>query len=159
MSESRTGIGYDAHRFGGDGPVIIGGVSIDHPTGLAGTSDADVAAHAICDAVLGAAALGDVGTHFPSHDPRWEDADSMDLLVQCADMARSAGFTVVNCDVTVIAQDVRVAPYRDAMRERISASISLDVDRVSVKATTTDGLGWIGRGEGVAAQAVVTLTI
>jgi 2-C-methyl-D-erythritol 2,4-cyclodiphosphate synthase len=157
MSEARTGIGYDAHRFGGDGPVIIGGVEIEHSTGLVGTSDADVAAHAICDAMLGAAALGDMGTHFPSDDDRWVDADSMDLLAACAAMVRSSGFTIANCDVTVIAENVRVAPHREAMRSRIAAAISSDIGLVSVKATTTDGLGWIGAGEGVAAQAVVTL--
>jgi 2-C-methyl-D-erythritol 2,4-cyclodiphosphate synthase len=157
MSEARTGIGYDAHRFGGEGPVIIGGVEIEHTSGLVGTSDADVAAHAICDAMLGAAALGDMGTHFPSDDDRWAGADSMDLLAACAAMVRSSGFTIENCDVTVIAEDVRVAPHREAMRSRIAAAIASDVDRVSVKATTTDGLGWIGAGEGVAAQAVVTL--
>jgi 2-C-methyl-D-erythritol 2,4-cyclodiphosphate synthase len=157
MSEARTGIGYDAHRFGGEGPVIIGGVEIEHTSGLVGTSDADVAAHAICDAMLGAAALGDMGTHFPSDDDRWAGADSMDLLATCAAMVRSSGFTIENCDVTVIAEDVRVAPHREAMRSRIAAAIASDVDRVSVKATTTDGLGWIGSGEGVAAQAVVTL--
>jgi 2-C-methyl-D-erythritol 2,4-cyclodiphosphate synthase len=157
MSEARTGIGYDAHRFGGDGPVIIGGVEIEHSTGLVGTSDADVAAHAICDAMLGAAALGDMGTHFPSDDDRWVDADSMHLLAACAAMVRSSGFAIANCDVTVIAEEVRVAPHREAMRSRVAAGISLDIDRVSVKATTTDGLGWIGAGDGVAAQAVVTL--
>jgi 2-C-methyl-D-erythritol 2,4-cyclodiphosphate synthase len=157
MSETRAGIGYDAHRFGGDGPVIIGGVPVEHATGLVGTSDADVAAHAICDAMLGAAALGDMGTHFPSDDDRWVDADSMDLLAACAAMVRSSGFLIANCDVTVIAENVRVAPHREAMRFRIAAAISLDIDRVSVKATTTDGLGWIGAGDGIAAQAVVTL--
>lgn len=157
MSDARTGIGYDAHRFGGDGPVIIGGVEIEHTSGLVGTSDADVVAHAICDAMLGAAALGDMGTHFPSDDDRWAGADSMGLLAACAAMVRSSGFTIENCDVTVIAEDVRVAPHREAMRSRIAAACTLDVDRVSVKATTTDGLGWIGAGEGVAAQAVVTL--
>jgi 2-C-methyl-D-erythritol 2,4-cyclodiphosphate synthase len=158
MAETRAGIGYDVHRFGGEGPVIIAGVAIDHPAGLIGTSDADVAAHAICDAMLGAATLGDMGMHFPSNDPRWEGADSMGLMAECAAMVRSAGFTVVNCDVTVIAQDVRVGPHRESMRARIAESLSLDVDRVSVKATTTDGLGWIGNGEGIAAQAIVTVT-
>jgi 2-C-methyl-D-erythritol 2,4-cyclodiphosphate synthase len=157
MSETRTGIGYDAHRFGGDGPVVIGGVAIDHSTGVLGTSDADVAAHAICDALLGAAALGDLGTHFPSSDPQWQGADSMDLLSECVAMVRSAGFTITNCDVTVIAQNVRVAPHREAMRALIAGSLALGVDHVSVKATTTDGLGWIGEGEGLAAQAVVTI--
>lgn len=157
MPETRTGIGYDAHRFGGDGPVRIGGVAIDHPTGVVGTSDADVAAHAICDALLGAAALGDLGTHFPSSDPQWKGANSMDLLADCAEMVTTAGYTIVNCDVTVIAQIVRVAPHREAMRARIAMAITVDVARVSVKATTTDGLGWIGHGEGLAAQAVVTI--
>lgn len=157
MSDARTGIGYDAHRFGGDGPLIIGGVEIEHSEGLVGTSDADVAAHAICDAMLGAAALGDMGTHFPSDDDRWVDADSMNLLAECAAMVRASGFTIANCDVTVIAENVRVAPHRQVMRSRIAGAISSDIDRVSVKATTTDGLGWIGRGEGIAAQAIVTV--
>lgn len=157
MSESRTGIGYDAHRFGGDGPVTVGGVTVDHPVGVMGTSDGDVAAHALCDAILGAAAMGDLGTYFPSSDPQWEGADSMDLLATCAETVRSAGFTIVNCDVTVIAQEVRVAPQREEMRRRIAASIDVDLDRVSVKATTTDGLGWIGMGEGLAAQAIVAI--
>jgi 2-C-methyl-D-erythritol 2,4-cyclodiphosphate synthase len=158
MAETRSGIGYDAHRFGGDGPVIIGGVPVDHQVGLVGTSDADVAAHAICDALLGAAALGDLGTHFPSSDPMWEGADSMSLLSDCASKVRSAGFAIVNCDVTVIAEEVKVAPHREEMRSRIAASIGVDIDRVSVKATTTDGLGWVGHGEGIAAQAVVTVS-
>ena len=157
MTESRTGIGYDAHRFGGDGPVIIGGVTIANPVGLVGTSDADVAAHAICDAMLGAAALVDMGAHFPSDDDQWAGADSMVLLAECSAMVRSSGFTVANCDVTVVAEDVRVAPHREAMRSRIAAAIGADIERISVKATTTDGLGWIGAGEGIAAQAIVTL--
>jgi 2-C-methyl-D-erythritol 2,4-cyclodiphosphate synthase len=157
MSETRTGIGYDAHRFGGDGPVTIGGVVIDNATGVVGTSDADVAAHAICDALLGAAALGDLGTHFPSSDPQWKGANSMDLLAECAEMVMSSGYTIVNCDVTVIAENVRVAPHREVMRARIAVAITVNVDRVSVKATTTDGLGWLGHGEGIAAQAVVTI--
>ena len=137
--------------------MIIGGVAIDHPVGLVGTSDADVAVHALCDAMLGATAMGDLGTHFPSSDHRWVDADSMVLLAECAAMVRSAGFTIVHCDVTVIAENVRVDPHREKMRSRIAASAELGVDRVSVKATTTDGLGWIGRGEGIAAQAVVAV--
>jgi 2-C-methyl-D-erythritol 2,4-cyclodiphosphate synthase len=157
VPESRNGIGYDAHRFGGEGPVILGGVSIDHPEGLVGTSDADVAAHALCDALLGSAALGDMGTHFPSGDSRWAGADSMALLAECAAKVRSAGFAVVHCDVTIVAETVRVAPHREKMRLRIADSIGLSIDRVSVKATTTDGLGWIGRGEGIAAHAVVTI--
>lgn len=158
MSDTRTGIGYDAHRLGGDGPVIVGGVSIHHAVGVVGTSDGDVAAHAICDAMLGAAALGDLGTYFPSSDPQWRDADSMLLLADCAEMVRSAGYAIVNCDVTVIAQEVRVAPHRTKMRERIASSVGVAVDSVSVKATTTDGLGWIGDGEGIAAQAIVTIS-
>lgn len=157
MPETRTGIGYDAHRFGGEGPAIIGGVPVDHPFGVVGTSDADVAAHAICDAMLGAASLGDLGMHFPGSDPAWQGADSMRLLAECAAMVRSEGYTIVNCDVTVVVQEVRIAPHRDEMRTRIAEAVTLELDRVSVKATTTDGLGWIGGGEGIAAQAIVTI--
>jgi 2-C-methyl-D-erythritol 2,4-cyclodiphosphate synthase len=157
MHELRVGSGYDAHRFGGDGPVILAGVRIDHPVGVIGTSDADVASHAVCDALLGAAALGDLGQHFPSEDERWNGADSADFVAACARMVRDAGFEVGNVDVTIIVESVRVSPHRHAMRENLATSLGIAVDKVSVKATTTDRLGWIGTGEGLAASAVVAL--
>lgn len=157
MVDVRFGIGYDAHRFGGPGPVVLCGVSIDHPSGLEGTSDADVATHAICDAILGAVGLGDVGMHFPSSDPAWHGARSLDLATHCATMAYDRGFEIANVDVTIVAQDVRIAPHRDDMRQRLADALRVAFEQVSVKATTTDGLGWIGEGEGVASYAGASL--
>ncbi len=157
MGDVRIGHGYDAHRFGGPGPVVLCGQAIDHPLGVEATSDGDVAAHAVCDAVLGAAALGDLGTHFPSGDPQWEGASSLDLVARCTSMVFDRGFEIGNVDVTIVVQDVRVAPHREAMRIALAGVLRLPVGHVSVKATTTDGLGWIGAGEGLAAHAVVTL--
>lgn len=157
MADIRTGIGYDAHRFGGIGPVILGGVAIDHPIGVLGTSDGDTATHAVCDALLGAIAAGDLGSFFPSSDPQWEDVDSLDLLRSCTDKVAEAGYTIGSVDVTIMVQSVRVAPHRSLMRTRLSGAMNIDVDRVSVKATTTDGLGWIGTDSGLAAQAVATV--
>jgi len=157
MTDLRTGIGYDAHRFGGDGPVVLGGVVIDHPVGVLGTSDGDVATHAVCDALLGAVAAGDLGTYFPSSDPQWKGADSLDLLGSCTARVTEAGYSIGSIDVTIIVQGVRVAPHRDLMRSRLADAMGVEVDRVSVKATTTDGLGWVGTDAGLAAQAVVTV--
>jgi 2-C-methyl-D-erythritol 2,4-cyclodiphosphate synthase len=157
MSGPRVGFGYDAHRFGGEGPVILAGVSIEHGSGVIGTSDADVASHAVCDALLGAAALGDLGELFPSDDPQWRGADSTEFVSACALMVREAGFEIGNIDVTVIAQSVRVSPHRRAMRENLATALGIAISDVSVKATTTDRLGWIGSGEGLAAHAVVVL--
>jgi 2-C-methyl-D-erythritol 4-phosphate cytidylyltransferase/2-C-methyl-D-erythritol 2,4-cyclodiphosphate synthase len=157
VTDTRTGFGYDAHRFGGEGPLKLGGVVIEHSTGVIGTSDVDVAAHAICDALLGAVAAGDLGSHFPSSDPQWSGADSLDLLRTCSEMVAAAGFSVGFVDVTVVAQSVRVAPHREAMRTNLADAIGISVDNVSVKATTTDGLGWIGSDAGLAAQAVATV--
>ena len=157
MSGPRIGFGYDAHRFGGEGPVILGGVSIEHGSGVIGTSDADVASHAVCDALLGAGALGDLGEFFPSDDQRWSGADSMEFVSACGRMVREAGFEIGNVDVTVIVQSIRVSPHRQAMRENIATALGLRIGDVSVKATTTDGLGWIGSDEGLAAHAVVLL--
>jgi 2-C-methyl-D-erythritol 2,4-cyclodiphosphate synthase len=157
MSGPRVGFGYDAHRFGGEGPVILAGVSIEHGSGVIGTSDADVASHAVCDALLGAAALGDLGELFPSDDPQWRGADSTEFVSVCALMVREAGFEIGNIDVTVIAQSVRVSPHRRAMRENLATALGIVISDVSVKATTTDRLGWIGSGEGLAAHAVVVL--
>jgi 2-C-methyl-D-erythritol 2,4-cyclodiphosphate synthase len=157
MSDSRVGFGYDAHRFGGEGPVILAGVSIDHGSGVLGTSDADVASHAVCDALLGAGALGDLGEFFPSDDQQWHGADSLAFVSACGGMVRDSGFEIGNVDVTVIVQSVRVSPHRRAMRENLASALGIDIGAVSVKATTTDRLGWIGSDEGLAAHAVVML--
>ena len=153
----RIGWGFDAHRIGPDGPMRIGGVVVSETRGLIGTSDADVALHAAADAILGAAALGDLGTHFPSSDSRWHDADSSDLLRRVVEMVAAAGLSVDSIDVTVIAESVRIAPHRDAMRSHLAAILDAPLDRVSVKATSTDGMGYLGRDEGVAATAVTVL--
>ena len=153
----RVGWGFDAHRIGGEGPMRIGGVTVIEELGLVGTSDGDVALHAVADAVLGAAALGDLGTHFPSTDPKWHGADSSRLLADVVGMARQRGLLVDSVDVTIIAQSIRIAPHRDTMRANLAELLDLPMDRVSVKATTTDGMGYLGREEGVAATAVVAL--
>jgi len=150
----RVSWGFDAHRLGGEPPVRFAGVVVDSARGILATSDGDLVAHAVADALLGAAGRGDLGTHFPSSDPRWEGADSMDLLGQVVKMCSELQVDFV--DVTVIAQDVRVAPHRAAIRENLAAALGLDPDAVSVKATTTDGMGAIGAGEGIAVTAVVT---
>ncbi len=157
MADIRTGFGYDAHRFGGDGPVTLAGVSIDHQVGVIGTSDGDVASHAVCDALLGSVAAGDLGSFFPSSDPQWEDVDSLKLLAACAAIVTDAGYSIGSVDLTIIVQSVRVAPHREEMRFRLARALQIDVDMVSVKATTTDGLGWIGTDVGLAAQAVATV--
>ena len=154
MTTTRVGFGYDAHRFGGVGPVILGGVAIPHHVGVAGTSDADVAAHAVCDALLGAAALGDLGQFYPSDDPRWDGADSMAFVGACARRVREAGFEIENVDVTIIVESVRISPHRSEMQARFADALGISTSRVSVKATTTDRLGWIGADEGLAAHAV-----
>lgn len=154
----RVGWGFDAHRIGGEGPMLIAGVVLATDRGLVGTSDADVALHAIGDAVLGAAALGDLGTHFPSDDPKWEGADSAALLSHVVTLARSKGFAIDSVDLTIVAQTVRITPVRDQMRKRIAAILGVPVSQVSVKATTTDGMGFLGRDEGIAAVAMVVLS-
>jgi 2-C-methyl-D-erythritol 2,4-cyclodiphosphate synthase len=153
----RVGWGFDAHRFGGRPPLLLAGVVADEERGLVGTSDADVAAHAVADALLGAAALGDIGTHFPSGDPASLGADSMEILSRVVAMLSHTGYVVENVDLTVVAEDVRVAPIREDMRERLATILGLSSDAVSVKATTTDTMGWIGRGEGIAAAAIATI--
>ncbi len=156
MSGVRIGWGFDAHRFGGTPPVVLGGVVVDETAGLEATSDGDVAAHALCDAVLGTAALGDIGEHFPSSDPAWSGAASLEFVRAAVAMAARVGVAPVHADVTIVAQHVRVSPHRDAIRLGLAAALGLDPVAVSVKATTTDGLGFVGRGEGMAAVAVVT---
>lgn len=153
---SCTGWGFDAHRFGGDPPLLLAGVVADSTRGLMGTSDADVVAHAVADALLGAVALGDLGSLFPSDDPSWAGADSMELLAIAAQRCASQGLMLSHLDVTVIAQTVRVAPLREEMRRRLASVLEVDVGAVSVKATSTDGMGFTGRDEGVAAVAVAT---
>lgn len=155
QSKIRVGTGFDTHRLVPDRPLILGGVNVPHHLGLAGHSDADVLIHAICDALLGAVALGDIGIHFPPSDPKFKDADSAELLRHVVRLLREAGWTVGNVDSTLAAESPRLAPHIPAMRERLSAILEVPMDAVSVKATTTEGLGFTGREEGIAAQAVV----
>ena len=153
----RIGFGFDAHRFGGPPPLRLAGVAVDEERGLAAWSDGDAAAHAAADALLGAASLGDLGVWFPSGSGRWEGADSMEILARVVEMVESAGMSVGNLDLTVIAQNIRIAPHREAMQARLSSVLGVGADRVSVKATTADGMGFTGRGEGVAVWATVLL--
>ena len=154
---SRTGIGFDVHAFEGPGPLMIGGIEIAHDRGLAGHSDADVVLHAITDALLGAAGLGDIGEHFPPSDLKWKGADSSLFLAHAARLIRDAGGTIDFVDCTVIAEQPRVGPHRAAMRSMIAEILGLATCQVSIKATTTEKLGFTGRGEGIAAQAVATV--
>jgi 2-C-methyl-D-erythritol 2,4-cyclodiphosphate synthase len=153
----RVGWGIDVHRRGGPGPTLLAGVAVDPLRGVEGTSDADVLAHAVADGVLGAAALGDLGEHFPSTDPGLEGADSMGLLGRVVAMAAAAGFRVASVDATVVSEKVRVAPHRDSIRAALAGVLGVDGRAVSVKATTTDGLGVLGRDDGIAAVAAVVL--
>lgn len=153
----RVGFGWDSHRFSAGRPLILGGVHLPDAPGLAGHSDADAVAHAVTDAVLGAAALGDIGTHFPPTDARWRDADSIELLSQAVRLARAAGWVVGNVDVTVICERPKLGPYANAMRERLAAALGVEPGAVSIKAKTNEGMGWIGRGEGIGAAAVALL--
>jgi len=154
---SRTGMGFDVHAFGGEGPLLMGGVEIAHPRGLVGHSDADVVLHAITDALLGAAGMGDIGEHFPPSDPRWKGADSAVFLAHATKLLRDSGAIIDFIDCTVIAEEPRVGPYRAAMRYRISEIAGLAPSQVSIKATTTERLGFAGRREGIAALAVATI--
>ncbi len=155
----RTGTGFDVHAFAGDGPVMLGGIAVPHRRGLAGHSDADVVLHAITDALLGAGGLGDIGEHFPPSDPQWKGASSDRFLSDAAALLRSEGAIIDHVDCTVIAEEPKVGPYRNAMRERIADILGLGLDQVSVKATTTEGLGFTGRREGIAAQAVASIRV
>jgi 2-C-methyl-D-erythritol 4-phosphate cytidylyltransferase/2-C-methyl-D-erythritol 2,4-cyclodiphosphate synthase len=150
----RIGMGYDSHRLVQGRPLVLGGVAVPHTSGLAGYSDADALCHAITDAVLGAAALGDIGRHFPDTDPRWRDADSLDLVRRAASLLRAAGFNVVNVDAVVIADQPKLAPFVDAMRVRLADALGLEAGAVSVKGKTNEGMGETGRGEGIAVHAV-----
>lgn len=156
---SRTGMGFDVHGFSGDGPVMLGGVAVPHSRGLAGHSDADVVLHAITDALLGAAGLGDIGEHFPPSDPAWKGASSDRFLAHAAGLIRSGGGIVDHVDCTIVCEEPKVGPYRSAMRARIAAILGLDERDVSIKATTTEGLGFTGRREGIAAQAVASIRL
>ena len=151
----RVGIGVDAHAFADGVPLVLGGVSFDYPRGLAGHSDGDVLAHALIDAVLGAAGLGDIGSLFPSGDERYRGASSLDLLAEAYAQVRGAGWTLVNADCVLVGEEPRIAEHRDEMRTRLSAAVG--GGEVNVRATTTDRLGFTGRGEGLAAQAVALL--
>ena len=154
IGRMRIGIGFDVHALVPDRPLILGGVQIPFDRGLAGHSDADVLTHAICDALLGAAALGDLGRHFPSSDPTLRDISSLELLRRTRRLLDAEGWTILNLDATIIAQRPKLAAYLEAMRERLAAAAGVPLTEVSVKATTTDGIGFTGRGEGLAAQAI-----
>jgi 2-C-methyl-D-erythritol 2,4-cyclodiphosphate synthase len=154
----RVGIGYDSHRFAEGRALVLGGVSIPHDRGLAGHSDADAVAHAVTDAILGAACLGDIGAHFPPSDERWRDADSIVLLERAVALLREAGFTPANVDVTVLCEVPRIGPHVAAMRARLGDALGLEPSAVSIKGKTNEGMGWIGRGEGVAVMAVACVT-
>lgn len=155
--EYRSGTGFDVHRLAEGRKLILGGVEIPFERGLLGHSDADVLVHAVMDALLGAAAMGDIGRHFPDDDPEYEGADSLALLEKTAAMVRAQGYTIINIDVTLIAQRPKVSAYIEEMRKNISDAAGTDPGRVNVKATTTEKLGFTGSGEGMAAQAVCSL--
>src|SRR5881398_1854972 len=157
MPELRVGIGVDAHALEDGVPLVLGGVAIEHPSGLSGHSDGDVLAHALTDAVLGAAGLEDIGALFPSGDPALHDADSVRLLGEAWARVREGGWELVNADVILIGEEPRLAPHRHAMRARLAEALGVEPERVAVRATTTDGLGFTGRGEGLAAHAVALL--
>jgi 2-C-methyl-D-erythritol 2,4-cyclodiphosphate synthase len=157
MSDFRVGTGFDAHALADGVPLTLGGVRIEHPRGLAGHSDGDVLAHALTDAVLGAAGLEDIGALFPSGDPALHGADSVELLRQAWARVQEDGWHLVNADVVLIGEEPRVAPHRSAMRARLADALGVEPERVAVRATTTDGLGFTGRKEGLAAQAVALL--
>ncbi|MEO7257708.1 MAG: bifunctional 2-C-methyl-D-erythritol 4-phosphate cytidylyltransferase/2-C-methyl-D-erythritol 2,4-cyclodiphosphate synthase [Sphingomicrobium sp.] len=153
----RTGLGFDVHGFAGPGPVMLGGIAVPHARGLAGHSDADVVLHALTDALLGAAGLGDIGEHFPPSDQRWKGAASDRFLAHAAELVRAHGAIIDHVDCTIICEEPKVGPHRLAMRARIAAILGLDESDVSIKATTTEGLGFTGRGEGIAAQALASI--
>jgi 2-C-methyl-D-erythritol 2,4-cyclodiphosphate synthase len=153
----RIGQGFDVHALVAGRKLIVGGVHIPYEKGLAGHSDADVLLHALCDALLGAAAMGDIGAHFPDTDARYKDADSRVLLREVSALVQEAGYRIVNLDATIIAQAPKMAPYIDAMVNNIAADLGLSRGQINIKATTTEHLGFTGRGEGIAAQAVVLL--
>jgi len=150
----RVGIGYDSHRFAPGRRLVLGGVTIEHAFGLAGHSDADVVAHAVTDAILGAAGAGDIGQHFPPADERWQDVDSLGLLREAATIIAEENYQVVNVDVSVVCEAPRLGPHLAAMRDALAGALGIAPRLVSVKAKTNEGMGWIGRAEGIAAIAV-----
>ena len=154
MSELRIGLGVDAHAFSEGVPLVLGGVAIESPRGLAGHSDGDVIAHALIDALLGGAGLGDIGSLFPPGEAEWEGASSLDLLRRAAAQVHEAGWELVNADCVLIGEEPRIAPLREQMRQRLAEAVGADAERINVRATTTDKLGFTGRGQGLAAQAV-----
>jgi 2-C-methyl-D-erythritol 2,4-cyclodiphosphate synthase len=158
VTELRVGLGIDAHALVDDVPLVLGGLQIDHPRGLAGHSDGDVIAHALIDALLGAADLGDIGAFFPSDDEEYRDASSLDLLWKAYREVRDTGWSLVNANCVVIGEEPRIGPVREELSKRLAEALGVEPSRVTVHATTTDGLGFTGRGEGLAAQAVVLLT-
>jgi 2-C-methyl-D-erythritol 2,4-cyclodiphosphate synthase len=153
----RVGIGYDAHRFEAGRDLILGGVKIPHPKGLLGHSDADALCHAVTDALLGAASLGDIGRHFTDTDPRWKGADSVILLKECAALVAKAGWSVVNVDAVIVCQKPKLAPHVDAMRGNLASALGVQVDAVGLKGKTTETMGFEGREEGLSVQAVMLL--
>jgi 2-C-methyl-D-erythritol 2,4-cyclodiphosphate synthase len=153
----RTGLGYDCHRFAPNRRLVLGGVALEHERGLLGHSDADVLTHAIIDALLGAATLGDIGQHFPDTDERYRDANSLELLRAAVDLLRRHGFAVRHIDATVVLERPKLAPVRDQIRGTLAEALGLTLDHVSVKATRGEGLGFVGREEGAAALAVATI--
>ena len=157
MSEVRTGLGWDVHRLAAGRPLILGGVTIQSEFGLEGHSDADVLSHAVTDAILGAAALGDIGMHFPDTDPRWQGCDSLVFLRHAHELARAAGFRVVHVDSTVILERPKLKDYREAIRARLAETLGLEIGRVSVKFKTAEKVGPVGEGRSAEAQAVATL--
>lgn len=157
MSDLRIGLGVDAHALVEGTPLVLGGVTIDHPRGLAGHSDGDVIAHVLTDALLGAAGLADIGALFPSEEETYRGADSLVLLAEAYGQVREAGFELVSADCVLIGQEPKIAPYREQMRGQLAGALGVSAERVNVRATTTDRLGFTGRGEGLAAEAVALL--
>jgi 2-C-methyl-D-erythritol 2,4-cyclodiphosphate synthase len=155
----RVGIGYDSHRFVEGRPLVLGGVTIPHSTGLAGHSDADAVAHALADAILGAASAGDLGRLFPDDDPRWKDADSMELLRTAHELVRARGYSLQQADLTIITEQPRLGPHLNQMAATLASRVGVSPGSVSLKAKTNEGMGFIGRGEGVAVIAVATLEV
>ena len=153
----RIGIGYDVHKLVPGRRLLLGGVDIPFEKGLQGHSDADVLAHAVCDALLGAAAMGDIGLHFPDTDPNFKDVSSIKLLAATSAMVRAKGFSIGNIDTVVFAEAPKIGPYRKKMQENLAAAVEVDPDCINIKATTTEGLGYIGRGEGIGAMSVAML--
>ena len=153
----QTGLGYDSHPFAEGRALVLGGVRVEHERGLSGHSDADVLTHAIIDALLGAAALGDIGQHFPDTDARYRDESSIELLRSAVELLADRGFAVVHVDATVVIERPHLEPHRERMRSMLAAALGVGVDRVSVKATRGEGIGFVGRGEGAAALAVATV--